>query len=217
MFVICFICVAQANAGVLKDITENAVRDLPGGNIIAGTVLKPKPQSQQTNALPLADIRPQLANIQASELQSGHQSLVGLLGEYSSELLKSRNENNNLVKQLLDERESHKGTKDSLESALNDSGVPYSGMIAIVSSLLIPLIASLVANLKFVKKHPELVRVAKQLARQAFKAADQELQNQAAKSKDGNANQSIADARNALNVKALDVNDEIEEKLAKAK
>lgn len=201
---------AVLNAGVLKDIAEGAVKELPGGNIVANTLLKPSPQVQVTNPPTLANIQAPVANIQAQTQPSSHETIANLLTQYSRQIT-------SLQQQIHAERESHSETKDSLESALKDVGVPLPGVIAGVVLWLITLGASALMNVKFIRRNPEIIRIAKQLSRSAFKSINQELQQRAANSKDGTQIAAIADAQNALAQKQIDAADEIEEKLSKIK
>ena len=210
LFVICFVCISQTQAGVGRDLLDSAVREIPGGNIVAGTILKPKPVAVQTNQTQVANIQTPSAEYSIPSPSGQVDSLTALLRQYSHQIT-------SLQQQIHEERSEHSETKDSLKEALDVSGVPYSGLIATVIGMAIPLLASLFANLKFVKKHPALVRASKQMVRKFLKEVDSELANRAANSKDGQAIQAIADTRNVINNKAIDTADEIEEKLVNAK
>lgn len=210
LFVICCICIVSAEAGAGRDIVDGLVRELPGGNIVAGTLLKQNTKPPSTNAPPVANIQNQQTNIQHRQPSLVNNNTANLLVEYSRQIT-------SLQKQIHDERESHSNTKDSLESALKDSGVPLPGVIAGAVLWLITLGASALMNVKFIRRNPEIIRIAKQLSRSAFKSINQELQQRAANSKDGTQIQAIADAQNALAQKQIDAADEIEEKLSKIK
>ena len=209
-FIICFICVVSANAGVGRDLVDGAIRELPGGNIVAGTLLKPKPQPALTNAPPIVNIQNPTTNIQNPTTNTTQHTINDLLVEYSRQIT-------SLQKQIHAERDAHSETKDSLESALNDAGVPLPGVVAGAVLWLITLGASALMNVKFIRRNPEIIRIAKQLSRSAFKSINQELQQRAANSKDGTQIAAIADAQNALAQKQIDAADEIEEKLSKIK